>query len=100
MSEINNNYLEAHYSTETKVKRPKVVAAEAPAILPKHKLFSNKDADKKMQKINTDIYEGAKKEKTKNDFNKKLYFKIFGGITLLTAGIAGVHKIRNFFRKS
>ena len=100
MSEIKNNYLEGHYSTETKVKRPNIVAAEAPAILPKQKLFSNQDADKKMQQINTDIYEGAKKEKTKNDFNKKLYFKIFGGITLLTAGIAGVYKIRNFFRKS
>lgn len=100
MSEINNNYLEAHYSTETKVKRPKLVAAEAPASLPKQVLFSNQDADKRMQQINTDIYEGAKKEKTKNDFDKKLYFKIFGGITLLTAGIAGVYKIRNFFRKS
>lgn len=100
MSEINNNYLEAHYSTETKVKRPKLVAAEAPASLPKQVLFSNQDADKKMQQINTDIYEGAKKEKTKNDFDKKLYFKIFGGITLLTAGIAGIYKIRNFFRKS
>lgn len=100
MSEINNNYLEAHYSTETKVKRPKLVAAEAPASLPKQVLFSNQDADKRMQQINTDIYEGAKKEKAKNDFDKKLYFKIFGGITLLTAGIAGIYKIRNFFRKS
>ena len=100
MSEINNNYLEAHYSTETKVKRPKLVAAEAPASLPKQILFSNQDADKRMQQINTDIYEGAKKEKAKNDFDKKLYFKIFGGITLLTAGIAGIYKIRNFFRKS
>ncbi len=100
MSEINNNYLEAHYSTETKVKRPKVVAADAPASLPKQVLFSNQDADKRMQQINTDIYEGAKKEKAKNDFDKRLYFKIFGGITLLTAGIAGIYKIRNFFRKS
>ena len=40
MSEIKNNYLEGHYSTETKVKRPKIVAAEAPAILPKQTLFS------------------------------------------------------------
>ena len=100
MSEINNNYLEGHYSTETKVKRPKVTAAEAPASLPKRVLFSNEDANKRMQQINTDIYEGAKKEKAKNDFDKKLYFKIFGGVTLLTAGIAGVYKIRNFFRKS
>lgn len=100
MSEIKNNYLEGHYSTETRVKRPKIVAAEAPAILPKQTLFSNKDADKRIQQINTDIYEGAKKEKTKNDFNKKLYFKIFGGVALFSAGIAGVYKIRNFFRKS
>ena len=62
-------------------------------------------------KVNTDIHpiDDSKLKKelgnvvriaSKNDFNKKLYFKIFGGITLLTAGIAGVYKIRNFFRKS
>ena len=100
MSEINNNYLDAHYSTETKVKRPKITAAEAPSALPKQVLFSNKDADKRMQQINTDIYEGAKKEKTKNDFDKKLYFKIFGGVALFSTGIAGVYKLRDFFRKS
>ena len=37
--------------------------------------------------INTDIYQGTKKEKAKNDFNKSLYFKIFGGVALATAGI-------------
>ena len=100
MSEIKNNYLEGHYSTETKVKRPKIVAAEAPAILPKQTLFSNKDADKRMQQINTDIYEGAIMEQTQYHLNKKLYFKIFGGVALFSAGIAGVYKIRNFFRKS
>ena len=94
MSEINNNYLEGHYSTETKVKRPKIVVADAPASLPKQVLFSNKDADKRMQQINTDIYEGAKKEKSKNEFNKSLFFKIFGGVTLATAGIAGICRIR------
>lgn len=39
MTEINNNILEGHYSTETKVKRPKITVAEAPAALPKHTLF-------------------------------------------------------------
>ena len=42
----------------------------------------------------------TKKEKAKNDFNKSLYFKIFGGVALATAGIAGINKIRDFFRKS
>lgn len=92
--------IESHYSSETKVKRPMISAAQAPAVLPKHKLFSNKEADQKMTAINTDIYEGAKKERKKHEFNKSLYFKIFGGVTLLTAGIAGISKIRSFFRKS
>ena len=92
--------IEAHYTTDTKIKRIKPAATEAPAVLPKHKLFSEQEAGDKIKAINTDIYEGAKKEKAKNDFNKTLYFKIFGGVTLLTAGIAGIHKIRKFFRKS
>lgn len=102
MAEVQQNSfnIDAHYSTETKVKRPKITAAEAPGVLPAVHVFSDKDASKKMKSINTDIYEGAKKEKSKNEFNKSLYFKIFGGVTLLTAGIAGVHKIRKFFRKS
>ena len=92
--------IEAHYSTDTKVKRTKTGAIEAPAVLPKHQLFSDSIANQKINSINTDIYEGAKKEKKKHEFNKSLYFKIFGGVTLLTAGIAGIYKIKNFFRKS
>lgn len=92
--------IEAHYSNETKIKPPKIVAAEPPATIPRKALFSNAEADKRMQAINTDIYEGAKKEKAKNEFDKKLYFKIFGGVALASAGIAGIYKIRNFFRKS
>ena len=47
MTEINKNILEGHYSTETKVKRPKITVAEAPAALPKHTLFSEKEAKQK-----------------------------------------------------
>jgi len=93
MSEI-NNILEGHYSTETKVKRPKITAAEAPAALPKRTLFSEKEAKQKLNEINTDIYQGTKKEKAKNEFNKSLYFKIFGGVALAAAGIACIHKFR------
>ena len=101
MTEI-NNILEGHYSTETKVKRPKITVAEAPAALPKHTLFSEKEAKQKINAINTDIYQGTKKEKAKNDFNtifvhlpKEKKMK-----ALATAGIAGINKIRDFFRKS
>ena len=92
--------IEAHYTTDTKVKRTNNGAVEAPVVLPKHKLFSDSEANRKTGAINTDIYESAKKEKKEHEFNKALYFKIFGGVTLLTAGIAGIYKIRNFFRKS
>ena len=100
MSEIRNNILESHYSTQTKVKNPAREVAEAPVVLPKHKLFSEKEANAKINSINNDIYEGAQKEKSKHDFNKSMYFKIFGGVALLTAGIAGFDKIKSFFRKS
>lgn len=95
-----NENIDAHYSTNMKVKRPAIKAADAPFSVPKNKLFSNQDADIKIRSINTDIYEGAQKEKAKNDFKKSIYFKIFGGIALLTAGIAGLRRIQNFFRKS
>ena len=99
MSDVANNYnIEAHYSNDMKVKRPKVTTFEAPSVIPKHHLFSDKDASKKMQEINTDIYEGSQKEKSQHEFNRKLYFKIFGGITLATAGIAGISKIRQWMR--
>ncbi len=92
--------LEAHYSIDTKVKKTQNIVAEAPTKIPKHKLFSNEEANKKIYAINSDIYEGAKKEQKKNEFNKSMYFKIFGGITLLTAGIAGIDRIKKFFKKS
>lgn len=99
MTEINNNILEGHYSTETKVKRPKITVAEAPAALPKHTLFLKKKQSKRlMQLILT--FTKVQKGESKNDFNKSLYFKIFGGVALATAGIAGINKIRDFFRKS
>ena len=93
MNEV-NNILEGHYSNETKVKRPKITTAEPPQVLPKRTLFSEAEANQKLNSINTDIYEGAKKEKSKNEFNKSLYFKIFGGVALATAGIAGICRIK------
>ncbi len=93
MNEV-NNILEGHYTNETKVKRPKINIAEAPQTLPKHTLFSEAEAKQKLNAINADIYVGAKKEKSKNEFNKSLFFKIFGGVALATAGIAGICRIR------
>ncbi len=100
MTDVQNSVIESHYTTQSKVKRPKLSVAEPPATLPKHNLFSEKEANQKINNINNDIYVGTQKEKTKHDLNRNLYFKIFGGVALLTAGIAGYDKIKKFFRKS
>lgn len=84
--------VEAHTSTSMKVKRPKVEPNDITITLPDKKPFSDKEATKRMQSINTDIYEGAVKEKEKHEFNLKRYFTIFGIIALITAAIAYLRK--------
>jgi len=94
MAEISNTNIDANYSTNMKVAKPKISAYEAPPELPKHHLFSDKDANQKIQKINTDIYEGAAKEKANHEFSFSKFFKIFGGITLTALVIACIRKLR------
>jgi hypothetical protein len=79
--------LEAHTSKDMKVKRPKITQNDLTFVVPEKKLFSDREATKRMQAINTDIYEGAKQEKEKHVFNFKRYFTIFGILALLTAAI-------------
>ena len=49
MADVKNNILEGHYSCETKVKRPAMTVADAPVVLPKHALFSEKEAKQKIK---------------------------------------------------
>ncbi len=94
MADVSNTNIDAHYSTNMKVTKPKIVAYEAPPELPKHRLFSDKEATKKIQQINTDIYEGAKKEKSNHEFSFSKFFKIFSGITLAAIIIACIRKCK------
>ena len=98
-NELSQYNIEAHTSSNMKVERPKLVPAEAPSVIPTTHLFSDADATKRMQSINTDIYEGSKKEKSKHEFNRSLYFKIFGGVLFATAGVAGISRIKKWFGK-
>ena len=98
--------LEAHTSTDMKVKRPKIVMQNLNPVLLSEKTFSNAEADKRIQSVYDDIFESAKTVKRKKvfktgtkeydnyGFNFKRYFTIFGIITLLTAAIACIRKIR------
>lgn len=92
--------LDAHYTTNTKLERPKPSIAQAPATIPKMHLFSDNDANKRMKNINNDIYIGTNKEKSKNEFNKSLFLKIFAVIGIAVTSVACFSKLKNFFRKS
>ena len=87
-SSTNSYQLGAHTSKNMKVKRPKVTPNDLQLILPNKKPFSDAEANRRMQAINTDIYEGAKQEKEKHEFNLKRYFTIFGILALITAAAA------------
>lgn len=84
--------ISAHYSKDMKVKRPKVTVYQSPQELPIVQAFSERNANLKLQNLKTDIYESEKKEEAKNGFNKKLYFKIFGGVTLATIIVSCLRK--------
>lgn len=90
--EIYSKMLEAHYTTETKIQPISNLIANPPATIPANKLFSDKEADKKLAEINNDIYIGAQKEKNNKNFKKKLYLKILALVSLIVAGVAGYKK--------
>jgi len=79
--------IEAHTTTNMKLGRPKVEPNDLNFVIPDKKVFSDSEATKKMQSINTDIYVDAKKEKEKHEFNFKRYFTIFGILALLMAAV-------------
>ena len=110
-----NPETDAHYSSDLKVKRPKIVPAEGPEMLSPVHVFNDRDATLKMKQINNDIYEGSKtytpkkkkksklskiesKEDSKHGFNSKQYFKIFASLALAVLAFAGIRKIRSWKR--
>ena len=97
---ISDNYqIEAHYSSNMKVKRPNITEALPPTNALNSGMFSDKDATKRFNDLNKDIYESANKEKKNHGFDRKLFFKIFVGIILAVAGVSCYGKIRKFFKK-
>ena len=85
--------IQAHYSDNMKVSSPKVPAL-APLNLPNQNYIQrvNKEADEQVKQINYDIYVGTQKERSNRAFDKVLYFKIFGGITLAAIIVACLRK--------
>lgn len=91
--------IDAHYSDSMKVKRPKIKPEDIKIIIPEQTLYSDKEATRKIQQLNSDVYEAHKKEKSTNEFNFKTYFKIIAAFIGAAAGIACIRKIIGLFRK-
>ena len=87
--------IKSHYSDNMKIQRPKIPAF-APGNLPNQHYIQSvtKEADTVVKQINNDIYTGVRKENNKHGFNKVLYFKIFGGITLATIIVTCLRKFK------
>ena len=95
MTTINNN-LEAHYSTNSKVQRPKITVANPPGSLPNNKMpYYDKDANKRMQSINDSIYKDYKHEKQRKT-SSTITFISATALAILT--VLGIKKL--FFKKS
>ena len=91
--------LDAHYTKNMKVKRPTVNPDKVITIIPKQKTYSNKEADKKFQQLNTDVFTSYQKEKSNHEFNFKTYFKIFCTVVTTAAVFACVRYLKKFFGK-
>lgn len=91
MTEVHNSQnLNAHYSTSSKVERPKIVAVTAPDKLPTANLFNDVSANKRMETICNDIYVDTKKEEGKEGRN---FIKYFGGGVAAVLGFLGLRTL-------
>ncbi len=112
-SQLEQYELKAHESDSMKVKPPNVSHNELPALIPQKVVYSDYEANKKLERINNEIFKEANggmdisqfrlkplnedifvqktsenKENKKHGFNLKRYFTIFGIIALLTTAIS------------
>lgn len=91
--------VEAHYSDNMKVQRPRISPEAIKITIPEQKnIYSDKEATRKVQELNSDIYINQQKEKSNHDFNFKTYLKVIAAFLLAAAGIAGIRGILKFFR--
>ena len=92
MEEVKANVqnLDAHYTTEAKVKRHPHVVVSAPEALPTYHVYNDIDANKRLADLNNDIYVRYKEEKAQP---KRTFLKAFGAIVATILAIVGIKRI-------
>ena len=94
MNEVKNQNIGAHYSASTKVKRPEVKVALPPEQLPMNQTFNDREATKKIFRVNNSINKDLKKEKSKEISS---FLKILVGVVIAIGAFLGLKK---FLKKS
>ena len=62
MEEINQiQDLNSHYTTSSKVEKPQRVVVNGPENIPKYHLYTDREANEKLQAIEYDVYEAIQK---------------------------------------
>ena len=87
---IANMNLDAHYTSNPKVERPKVDVISGPVDVSKGHLYNDIDARNKFRQIDADIYDGVKAEKKKSSNG---FWKVFFGAILAILGFKGLQKL-------
>ena len=95
MSDVNSQNLNAHYTSNTKVKKPLIRVAVPPSGMIKNNYaFNDAEATKRISYVRKSVDNDLKKEKNR-DF--RFFLKILTGVALFVITILG---LKNFFKKS
>ena len=63
MNEISQpQNLNAHYTNETKIKRPERVVVTGPETIPTRHIYSDREANQKLEALNNDVYIAVQRE--------------------------------------
>ena len=92
MSETYN--INAHYTNNSKVQRPKIIVNNSPAVLPYNKLYDSEATDKHIKDINNELMQKHKKDE------KKELRNFIKGTALFALSILAFLGIKKFFKKS
>ena len=66
--------LNAHYTTSPKVVKPKYIVVNAPENLPVYHIYTDREANIKLEQLNNDVYEAVQRTPKKS---KKKFLGIF-----------------------
>lgn len=66
--------LDAHYTTSPKVEIPQHVVVQGPETIPQYHIYTDREANIKLETLNNDVYEAVQKTPKKN---KKKFLGIF-----------------------